>query len=357
MAPKKNKSRKSKRVRRSTAGKILPPLDVRSNKQLKEFEQRIKQGGITIVLVWAPWCGHCHKFMPHFDAAAKSPSRSIQAVKVEETMLPAVNAVLTNNINRKAKPLSVEGYPSLIIVDKHGNAVTSIEAVKNTDVMTNVMNNAGAFAEDAEINVGENIANLTKTIPASLPNIRNGFPSTQPVINLRSNNTISIGAPSVKAPSIREPSIKAPSVREPSIKAPSIREPSIKAPSVIKPVAIPSATVMPTNTINTSTPPPSIPTKILEDEGEIVSLSSPLTISPSNPLSDSDESISNSLTPEQRVRGGGHGGSLYSSLLRTTYTLAPAAALLATASMVMKKSKRTKRLNKKSRKTRKMRKN
>ena len=334
MAPKKSQTRKSGRVRRSTAGKILPPLDVRSNKQLKEFERRIKQGNITIVLVWAPWCGHCHKFMPHFDEAAKSPNRSVQAVKVEETMLPAVNEILTKNINRAAKPLSVDGYPSLIVVDKKGNAVTAIEAVKNTEVMTNVMNNAGPLAEEAGINVGENIANLT-------------MPSTQPVINLSSNNVI-VGEP-IKSPSI---------IR-------SVKAPSVKAPSVIKPVVIPSSTIMPPNASiakGISVKPVSVKpaSAKVEDEAEsIVSLSSPLT-QPSSPSSDNDGSISNRLTAEQKVSGGGRGGSLYASLLRTTYTLAPAAALLATASVVLKKSKRTKRtkrLNKKSRKTRKMRKN
>ena len=335
MAPKKSQTRKSGRVRRSTAGKILPPLDVRSNKQLKEFERRIKQGNITIVLVWAPWCGHCHKFMPHFDEAAKSPNRSVQAVKVEETMLPAVNEILTKNINRAAKPLSVEGYPSLIVVDKNGNKVTDIEAVKNTEVMTNVMNNAGPLAEEAGINIEENIANLT-------------MPSTQPVINLSSNN-VSVGE-SIEAPN-KAPSIKAPAV---------IR--SVKA-SVIKPVAIPSATIMPSNNITKAISGKPISAKVEDEAERIVSLSSPLT-QPSSPSSDDDGSISNRLTPEQKVSGGGYcgayGGSLYSSLLRTTYTLAPAAALLATASIVLKKSKRTKRtkrLNKKSRKTRKMRKN
>jgi thiol-disulfide isomerase/thioredoxin len=341
MAPKKPKTRKLGRVRRSTAGKILPPLDVRSNKQLKEFEHRIKQGGITIVLVWAPWCDHCHKFMPHFDNAAKSPNRSVQIVKVEESMLPAVNAVLTGNINRSAKPLSVEGYPSLIVVDKNGNKVTEMEAVKNTEIMKKVMINAGPIAEEAGINVGENIANLANS---SLPN-------TQPVINLGLNN-ISVEAPSIEAPSIKAPSIK----------APSIKAPSIKAPSIVKQVAIPSATIMPFNTNSIAKAiAKAKPASAAANEAErIVSLSSPLTQSPSNAFLDTDESISNSLTPEQKVSGGGYGGSLYSSLLRTTYTLAPAAALLASASIVLKKSKRTKRtkrLNKKSRKTRKMRKN
>ena len=343
MAPKKSKTRKSERVRRSTAGKILPPLDVRSNKQLKEFERRIKQGGITIVLVWASWCDHCHKFMPHFDAAAKSPNRSVQVVKVEDTMLPAVNEALVSNVNKSVRPLNAEGYPSVILVDNKGNTITDIEAVKNTTVMTNVMNNAGRLAKEAGINVEETIANLTKT-----PSLTNSFPSIQPVSSI----------PSIGAPSIGAPSIRAPSIRAPSIRAPSIREPSIKVPSVIKPSSIPSATIMPTNTTNTSSP--SIPKKLLDESSEIVSLSSPLTVSPSNPTNDREESISNSLTPEQKVSGGGYGGSLYSSLLRTTYTLAPAAALLATASIVLKRSKRTKRtkrLNKKTRKTRKMRKN
>ena len=346
MAPKKSQTRKSGRVRRSTAGKILPPLDVRSNKQLKEFEHRIKQGGLTIVLVWAPWCDHCHKFMPHFDAAAKSPDRSVQAVKVEETMLPAVNEILTRNINRSAKPLNVEGYPSLIVVDKKGNAVTAIEAVKNTEVMTNVMNNAGPLAEEAGINVGENIANLT-------------MPSTQPVINLRTNKVIVEASEDMpnNAPTVNAPTVNAPTVNAPTV----IR--SIKA-SVIKPVAIPSATIMSPNASITKTisakPASAKPSIEVENEAErIVSLSSPLT-QPSSPSSDDDGSISNRLTAEQKVSGGGRGGSLYSSLLQTTYTLAPAAALLATASMVLKKSKRskrTKRTNKKSRKTRKMRKN
>ena len=54
-----------------------------------------------------------------------------------------------------------------------------------------------------------------------------------------------------------------------------------------------------------------------------------------------EESISNTLTPEQKLSGGysasTRGGSLLSAMARTTYTLAPAAALLATAALVMKR--------------------
>jgi hypothetical protein len=96
------------------------------------------------------------------------------------------------------------------------------------------------------------------------------------------------------------------------------------------------------------------PSKNMEKEAEeITSLVAPIT--PPNSNSDMEssgdessgdelysESISNKLAPEQKV-GGGRGGSLYSAMARTTYTLAPAAALLATAAMVIKGNKRTRK--------------
>ena len=167
----KSKPRKTaRRHRHSTAGKIYPLLDVRSNKDLNRLEEVLKSGEWTLFMAWAKWCPHCHTMMPHFDAAAKSPNRSIQAVKVEETMLPAVNQMINNKINKSAKPLNVEGYPSIILIDKQGNKVTDIEPVRNTKVMTQVMNNVGPLAKEAGLNnasptaVVENLKNNLKNI-------------------------------------------------------------------------------------------------------------------------------------------------------------------------------------------------
>jgi hypothetical protein len=69
-------------------------------------------------------------------------------------------------------------------------------------------------------------------------------------------------------------------------------------------------------------------------------------LSPPN-VSDDIESISNRLTPEQKV-----GGSLIEAISSTTYKLAPAAALLATAVTVMKKKSRlSRKRNKKAKRS------
>jgi thiol-disulfide isomerase/thioredoxin len=390
------RSRPRKTVRRrraSTAGKILPPLDVRSKKHLKDFERRIKQGDLTIILVWAPWCPHCHTMMPHFDAAAKSPNRSIQAVKVEETMLPAVNQVLTTNINRQAKPLNVEGYPSIIVVDKKGNKVTDIEPVRNTASMTNLMENAGPLAKEAGLNtpsedpqevatsiknslkqngsIKKNV-NKPKNILANIGIEEEGLVSGKPQTmnanyvnanvpkNINSPKNIDLGEDELKG-SIASVNTPNKNIKLNSIPVNKLANAGINSKkNSIEP---PEEAIAPSplNTFNAPknevAPLPTNMKKLSQEAEEVTSLAAPLT--PPNAVEDMEtsenvESISNSLTPEQKVSGGGraNGGSLYSAMARTTYTLAPAAALLATAAMVMKgKHRKTRKHSKKSRRS------
>lgn len=394
-----SKSRKTVRRRRaSTAGKILPPLDVRSNKQLSEFEKRIKKGDLTIILVWAQWCPHCHTMMPHFDAASKSPNRSIQSVKVEESMVPAVNQILTKNINRAAKPLNVEGYPSIIVVDKQGNQVTNIEPVRNTATMTKVMDSAGPLAVEAGLNTSS--AN-SKQVATNLNNIAknktNVNTNTGMNVNLNANNKANANAllanigieeeglvtgnssNSVKAIAspknfnIGEEELKGSIASEGNnnkkLKLNSLSTKELSKAGINSKVPLedideavapsPLNTFSNTNSNSTVTPPPASIKKLSEEAEEITSLAAPLT--PPSAVTDIEssqniESISNSLSPEQKVGGGrrANGGSLYSSLARTTYTIAPAAALLATAAMVMKGKKRSSnKTHKRSKRTRK----
>jgi thiol-disulfide isomerase/thioredoxin len=132
--------------RQSNMGSLSLPLDVRSKGQIGELMKQISKGPLTIVLVYADWCGHCHEFMPHFDKAAKNSNHSIKVVKINETMMPEVNEARKRNSN---SAINVQGYPSMMLIGQDGNELTQIEPVKDTEAMTKVMNQSVALANEA----------------------------------------------------------------------------------------------------------------------------------------------------------------------------------------------------------------
>lgn len=372
--------------RGSIAGKIMPPLDVRSKSQLKEFVKRIEKGPVTFIMVWAPWCPHCHTMMPHFDAASKSTNRSVQSIKVQDNMLPLVNEVLTQRVNKSAKPLNVEGFPSIIVVDKKGNAVTDVEPIRNTATMTKIMNEAGPLAEDAGINKNEGSAvvkansimkNNIKNIAENKPIVENNQNKNKKLLSNIGVEEVGLAAskPSKNIDIGEEEFIESVGkINNTNAKNSSSKKNNIK----LNAIPLNNMANASTNTnknitedLEDSIAPSSLNTfsgnntkvnvtapnaDIKKEAEEIISMASPL--SPPNAMTDVEtESISNALTPEQKVSGGArkaNGGSLYYAMARTAYTLAPAAALLATAAMVMKNKKgnKDKKTRKHSKKTR-----
>ncbi len=358
----------ARRHRASTAGKILPPLDVRSTKHLREFEKRIKKGPLTIVMVYADWCGHCHTMAPHFDAASKSPGRSIQSVKVNEQMLDSVNDFMSKNIPQNSKPINVEGYPSILIVDNKGNKVTDIEPVRNTKTMTEVMNksanlasNSGLINEDP-VNPPNN-ANIYKN-----KNFESNNANKNKLKLLGLNNTSALATSSPLKMSNNLSKNYNSGEEELEGKLNSANE--LNRENTTKKNAL-NGIVNKKNIIKTAAPATvAAPLGSNED----ISLTAPiepstneeLSVAPEVPIveppkDERDLTISNDLAPNQKLAGGNYsmnkkGGNLMSVLSRTTYTLAPAAALIATASYVMNKNKTKKAkkgLKKKSRKQRK----
>lgn len=181
-APRRSRTRKIS----SSMGRIKSPIDVRSNKHLNGMMDRIKAGPLTLVFVYANWCGHCAEFAPHLDEAIKSKNRSVQVVKVNDEMLPAVNAHLIKNNSVSPSPLNVSGYPSVILVDKQGNQVANIQPVHNTETMTSVVEKSGNLATAVNL---ENTPSSSPIPPiqnihppiASIPNIENDLMMATPV--------------------------------------------------------------------------------------------------------------------------------------------------------------------------------
>lgn len=291
---------------------------------------------LTIVMVYATWCPHCHTMMPHFDAAAKSPKNTVSAVKINETMMNSVNDYIHANVNREAKPLRVEGYPSILLVNQKAEKVADLEPIRNTDRMAKIMEESGSLAEEAGLSSNRPpSANLSLNKNSVNRNLSAENVVDDVVENELGNTASDIG--NVAMNSINIAKNKSKNKNKGNNVLPTLN--SI-AQNGNAPSPLPAVT-----SFNTKNNNGLRPNKKMTQEAEkafsleaVGSMDEPTEVSTVAPSSMSDDMesviISNKLTPAQKLSG----GSLLQAMTRTTYTLAPAAALLATAAMVMKRN-------------------
>lgn len=319
-----SKYRTRRRRRQSVAGKVLPPIDVRSAGDFGEMIKRFKSGPLTIVLVYADWCGHCHHFMPHFDAAAKSSNRSVQAVKINENILSQANSYINKNVNNNAPPINVEGYPSVLLVKKDGTVLNELNATKDTKVMMEVMEQSGSLAETAGLDKTTSTSarnKMSQNLGISNEGAATGESNSMRNIDLNEGSLL--GNISMNSPSVSN----SPSLRSVTSQQGENTTSIGVTPSEIKSIA--SLQAVEGNSI--ATPP--------------------------NSAADREEGVSyRAVRPEGSMQG----GSLYHAMSQAAYTLAPTAVLLAAAAGLRDKlrNKKTKKRSKRAakKKTRRYRK-
>lgn len=327
------KTRKTARGhQQSTAGKILPPLDVKTKESLHEFIKRILAGPITIILIYANWCGHCHHFMPHFDAAARSKQRSIQAVKLNETMMDAANEILKEKIGPSVTPITVKGYPTLKMISPTAEEITELETVNDTKVMTDVVNNAGNLARNAGIantllsgkisaNTGLHTSHINRRKKA-LNNALQGLPSQN-----RKELLTTVESNDMMVTSHLPPLSDTPASEEIEItdKKMVLNVPPQMAPLPSRPV---------TNGMKET---------VIDETKLLGSMKAMLAIPPKRV----DPSTIPAVTAGGAYkRSRSHGGSLYEAMAHSATALAPAAVLLAAADHLLSRQTRNKRRNK-----------
>ncbi len=108
---KKSKTAKNS-LSRTVMGRLLPPVDVTTPEKLGELDERIRIGPVTLVLVYADWCGHCQRFKPMMSKLESMPGRSVQVARVRDDMFP----------NSSISSEKINGYPSLMLIDKNGKS-------------------------------------------------------------------------------------------------------------------------------------------------------------------------------------------------------------------------------------------
>ena len=139
-------------IPRSVMGRLFPPVNITSDEQLPELDKRISAGPVTLVFIYAPWCGHCKNFEPTMDELEDIPERTVQIARVRDDMFPKSSIA-----NHK-----LDGYPTLMLFkngqpvkfkDSEGNMSNSIPNYKDKATMEAVVKNMGT---PSGINILEN---------------------------------------------------------------------------------------------------------------------------------------------------------------------------------------------------------
>jgi len=135
-------------------------LDVRSQNEVSDLEKMISIGPLTLVLVYADWCGHCHNFKEKmWNEVSTIPNKSVNTASVHYDMLDK-----TSLANSK-----IEGYPSLLLV---GTDKKPADFVEEDGTKTNAMPPPA------------NVSELKSIVQTPLPTpVRNANSVAQTIVN------------------------------------------------------------------------------------------------------------------------------------------------------------------------------
>lgn len=162
---------------RSLMGRIKVPMDVRSNNNIDSALNKISNSKITVILIYADWCGHCQTYEPYFNRAA-TVKGAPSTIKLNEQMVGNMNSVMNKKMPLST-PIEVDGYPTVIAVNNRGQKITELPIVRedepNAKMMTaipEIMNEMPEEIEKQLNNIKNNrgtvmTPNVTRTVPAT----------------------------------------------------------------------------------------------------------------------------------------------------------------------------------------------
>jgi hypothetical protein len=190
MAPRRRATRKQKqrgRITRKYRQKGKKVLDVRSKKMIAMFENLLGRGPLTLVFIYADWCGACHRFRDEvWSPLTQLKDAAMNRAAIREDMIAGTSLA---NVERKF-------YPTLLLVGKDKKPATFVD---ENGVSTPAMPRKPTLNEDKE-SLTALVNSPTPLLPAVAPSVAVVSTAVQEEMNLEA----SMSAPS--KPSTPDPS-------------------------------------------------------------------------------------------------------------------------------------------------------
>jgi hypothetical protein len=190
MAPRRRSTRKQKQRGRITrkqrqGGKKV--LDVRSKKMIANFENLLGRGPLTLVFIYADWCGACHRFRDEvWSPLTQLKDATMNRASIREDMIAGTSLA---NVERKF-------YPTLLLVGKDKKPATFVD---ENGASTPAMPRKPTLNEDKE-SLTALVNSPTPLLPAVAPSAAVVSTAVQEEMNLEA----SMSAPSKPSTAVQE---------------------------------------------------------------------------------------------------------------------------------------------------------
>ena len=132
-------------------------LNVRNEAEADNALDIMKKSPITIVLVFANWCPHCHSYMETWNKLKNLPNRApmveMDAASEEPGAKEAVQEFLSSIKGPDGSPMEVNAFPTVLSVknNKGSLAAEPVENSRDEAAMSELlMNNAPELVEEEE---------------------------------------------------------------------------------------------------------------------------------------------------------------------------------------------------------------
>jgi hypothetical protein len=146
-AAKKTEKNAKKKVKHSVSGSMkYDNIDVKTIEDVAKLIEHIKNNIVTLVLIYADWCGHCGTFKD-------SIWKKLAAMKNRKVAMAQVNEKVMEHLKNHIPNLNIDGYPTNILVGNDLKAATLVD--KETGQTTNALPNT------------RDMASMTKLVTAS----------------------------------------------------------------------------------------------------------------------------------------------------------------------------------------------